>query len=42
MGCVTNGVGCVSTLETCSSYTGTNTTCKKYRGKDGNCTAPTS
>ncbi|CAD8156844.1 unnamed protein product [Paramecium pentaurelia] len=36
-GCKTTGKGCVSTLSTCSSYTGDSTSCDGYIGTDGKC-----
>ncbi|CAD8055987.1 unnamed protein product [Paramecium sonneborni] len=37
-GCVTNGVKCVSSLPTCSTYKGISTGCNAYIGSDGYCT----
>lgn len=35
---MTNGVKCVSALQTCSTYKGTATGCSAYIGSDGYCT----
>lgn len=36
-GCVTTGKGCVTSRSTCSSYSGSNTSCVGYIGTDGYC-----
>ncbi|CAD8162524.1 unnamed protein product [Paramecium pentaurelia] len=37
IGCVTNGLSCVSSLQSCSSYKGNKTSCLGYKGQDGQC-----
>ncbi|CAD8152263.1 unnamed protein product [Paramecium pentaurelia] len=38
-GCVTRGQGCIALLSTCDTYNGIKSTCEKYFGTDGKCTA---
>ncbi|CAD8058154.1 unnamed protein product [Paramecium sonneborni] len=39
LGCVTTGYGCIDKLSTCDTYKGVKSTCEKYIGTDGKCTA---
>jgi hypothetical protein len=33
--CIFNGAGCVAKTASCSSFKGTNTTCKNFKAEDG-------
>ncbi|CAK81985.1 unnamed protein product (macronuclear) [Paramecium tetraurelia] len=39
VGCFTTGQGCIALLSTCDTYKGIKSSCEKYIGTDGKCTA---